>query len=54
MPPSRLQGWELGSYNQGSAAQINLLKKSIITKKQTHRSVSTFVLLKPTDLSTGS
>lgn len=27
MPPSRLQSWELGSYNQGSAAQINLPKK---------------------------
>lgn len=39
---------------QSSAAQINLLKKSTITRKQTHRSVSTSVLLKLTDLSTGS
>lgn len=39
---------------QSSAAQINLLKKSTIARKHTHRSVSTFVLLKLTDLSTGS
>lgn len=44
----------LPGYNQSSTAQIKLVKKSTITKKQTHRSVSTFVSLKSTDLSTGS